>query len=183
MTDEELMQQIKQRPDEGIEQVIRQYGPLIKGVIIKIAGYEKEIDVQECMSQVFVRLWQYGESFDAKKGTLRSYLITIARNEALRALRYLQTQESELLIEDYDIGMDMDMTHEVARKMNKSIVHEIVEHLKEPDRQIFVRRYFFGERIKTIALEMQLEGKFVENRIYLVKKKMKKQLIERGVIL
>ncbi|MGL4737939.1 MAG: sigma-70 family RNA polymerase sigma factor [Cellulosilyticaceae bacterium] len=183
MTDRELMKKIKYQPEEGVGLAIREYGPLIKGVIIKTIGNTKEVDVHECMSQVFVRLWKYSKGFNEEKGCLKSYLVAMARNEALRALKYVHIKTQEQTLEEWDLGVEIDMTHEMAKKMNKAIIHETIKSLKEPDRQIFIRRYFWSERIKTIAIALQLDEKFVENRLYLVKKKLKQQLIDRGIIL
>lgn len=182
MTDEELIRLIKDKPDEGVQAAIKCYGPLVKGVMIKIAGYEQSVDIQEGIAQVFVRLWQYRERFDGEKGTLKSYLVAMARNEALRMLK-AGKRHQESVDEALALDISLDMTHELTRKINRKIIQDVVGELGEPDRQIFIRRYFWGERIKIIALELALEEKFVENRIYLVKKKMKKQLLERGIIL
>lgn len=183
MTDSELMKKVKNQPDKGIEEAIQLYGPLVKGIIIKIVGGDKGIDVQECITQVFVRLWKYQDKYNAEKGTLKNYLITIARNEALRMKKQLYEQRQEEVLEEYDLGIDVDMTHEVASKMNKRIIYETIDSLKDPDRQIFIRKYFWGQRIKDIANELRLKEKFVENRLYLVKKKMRQKLIERGIVL
>lgn len=135
------------------------------------------------MSEVFTRLWKYSEQFDEEKGTLRNYVITMARNEAFRKVKSIKHKKHEEWLEQYDLGIEVDMIHEIARKMNKSIIHETIERLKEPDHQIFIRKYFWGERVKMIATGLGLEEKFVENRLYLVKKKMREQLIDRGIIL
>lgn len=183
MTDKELRETIMQQPEKGIERAIEQYGGLVNAIVIKMIGKGSGADVQECISDVFIRLWKYIGGFDESKGTLKAYIVTIARNEAFRKLKSMQKDHYEQSLEDLDIGVDIDMTYEVAKKSNKKIISETIEYLKEPDRQIFIRRYFWGERVKFIAKALNLEEKFVENRLYLVKKKLREQLIERGIII
>lgn len=61
-------------------------------------------------------------------------------------------------------------------KSTNKLVNEMVHNLKEPDREIFMRRYFLGERIKAIVIALNLDEKFIENKLYTVKKKLKKGL-------
>lgn len=183
MTDYELMQQIIHNPDVGIQQAIGQYGALVNGVVIKMLGTNNKLDVQECVSNVFIKLWKHSECFEASKGSLKAYIVAIARNEALSKLKALQKTHLQESLEnmDGDIGVEIDMVSELASKLNGQIIEDLVESLKEPDRQIFIRRYYWGERIKAIAKVMHLEEKFIENRLYLSKRKLRKELIEKGV--
>lgn len=183
MTDYELIQQIIHNPDVGIQQAIGQYGALVNGVVIKMLGTSNKLDVQECVSNVFIKLWKHSERFDASKGSLKGYIVAIARNEALSKLKALQKDNLHESLENMenDIGVEMDMTSELASKLNGQLIDELVGDLKEPDRQIFIRRYYWGERIKAIAKIMHLEEKFIENRLYLSKRKLRKELIEKGV--
>lgn len=183
MTDYELIEQIIHNPDVGIQQAIGQYGALVNGVVIKMLGTSNKQDVQECVSNVFIKLWKHSERFDASKGSLKGYIVAIARNEALSKLKALQKDNLHESLENMenDIGVEMDMTSELASKLNGQLIDELVGDLKEPDRQIFIRRYYWGERIKAIAKIMHLEEKFIENRLYLSKRKLRKELIEKGV--
>lgn len=185
MTDNELIEYIIHNPEEGIKQAIKQYGAIVNAVVIKIIGANNRMDVQECVSNVFIKLWKYSSQFDEEKGVLKGYIVAIARNEALSKLKSIKKDNMQQSLEemDGDIGTDIDMISELSVKVNTEIIGEMVDHLKEPDRQIFIRRHYWGERIKIIAAAMNLEEKFVENRLYLSKKLLRKQLEEKGVVL
>lgn len=185
MADHELIEYIIHNSEEGIKQAIQQYGAIVNAVIIKIIGANNVLDVQECVSNVFIKLWQYSQHFNEGKGSLKGYIVAIARNEAFSKLKIMKKSNMQQSLDDMDgdIGIDIDMTNDLAVKVNNKIICEMVDALKEPDRQIFIRRHYWGERIKVIATSMNLEEKFIENRLYLSKKLLRKQLEEKGVVL
>lgn len=174
---------IQENPEYGLEQAMMIYTPFVKAIVVKYLGYDHKEDIKECTADVFIKLWRFIEHFDETKGSLKSYIATIARNETLRKLKKEGKTLGDLSLEELEIGIDVDMVGEMGKKINAQLVQEVVEALPEPDRQIFIRRYFWGERIKAISKMLNLEEKFVENRLYLVKKKLKGKLLEKGVIL
>lgn len=183
MEDKALIKLIKENPEGGLEQAMILYTPFVKAIIVRYLGYDHKEDIKECTADVFIKLWRFIDNFDETKGSLKSYIATIARNETLRKLKKEGKNLGDLSLEELEIGLEVDMVGEIGKKLNARLVQEVVEELPEPDRQIFISRYFWGERIKAISNKLKLEEKFVENRLYLVKKKLKGKLLEKGVIL
>lgn len=60
-------------------------------------------------------------------------------------------------------------------------MQQCVDALPQPDRDIFILRYYFGERVNAIASRLGLEAKAVENRLYQGRLRLKKALVERGI--
>ena len=172
-------------PEKGITQAIKEYGPIVNAVITKIIGGGNVLDVQECASNVFINLWKHSQKFNSNKGTLKGYIVAIARNEAFDKLKIISRNNMNQSLDtmNEDIGISVDMTNDLAVKLNTKIICDMINDLKEPDRQIFIRHHYFGERVKVISKTMNLDEKFVENRLYRSKKLLKKQLITKGVVL
>lgn len=183
MEDKMLLKLIKENTEEGMKQVMVLYSPLVKAIVVKLMGRDHPEDIKECMADVFIKLWRFIANFDEKKGNLKGYIAMIARNETFGRMKkkgkYLQCTD----IDEVKVGIEVDMVSELGKKINAQLVQEVVDELPEPDRQIFVSRYFWGERVKEISTQMILEEKFIENRLYLVKKKLKEKLLAKGVIL
>ena len=81
MTDEaELLQRLRNREKNSIDEAIRIYTPYLSTVLYHMAGNSlpKE-DIEEIVADVFVVLWKNAERIDLQKGTLRSYLAAVAR--------------------------------------------------------------------------------------------------------
>ena len=87
--------------------------------------------------------------------------------------------EEDVLSPDLDINLE----DEAIRSINAEIVQEAVDRLEEPDRTIFIRRYYYLEKVKAIADYLQISEKAVEHRLSRGRERLKHQLLERGVML
>ena len=182
MDQSELIQLLKNNPQEGLARAIDLYGPSVKWIVQKIIGNQQQ-DVEECVSDIFVKLWQGINGFQADSGVLlKSYVYGIARHTAIDFRRKLNRREDIIPIGENDLGIHIDMTEELAKLENNRILQEAVDDLPEPDRRIFIRRYFLQERINAIAESLSISPKTVENKLYRGKKTLKDTLIERGII-
>lgn len=61
-------------------------------------------------------------------------------------------------------------------------MHEVIKEMEEPDRTIFILRFFYYETVKVIAETVHLKEDNVESRIRRGKKKLKAELLRRGVL-
>ena len=62
------------------------------------------------------------------------------------------------------------------------MLRHVVDGLPPPDREIFVYRYFLELSTKEIAARLNLSVKQVENKLYRGRQKLRRQLIEKGVV-
>lgn len=184
MKDDQLILLIKSNPHEGLSYAIDLYGGTVKWIILKMLGSCNSQDIEECMSDVFVKLWKNIDNFNANRNiTLKSYLYGIARHTAIDYLRKTKSHIDVIPIEENDIGFSIDFADQIAKETNSRILQEAVEALPEPDRNIFILRYYFQERINSIAESLSLSPKTIENKLYRGKKVLREALIERGIII
>ena len=183
MNDRELIKLLQDDPEQGLAVAIEQYAGLVKAVVRRLLGTAAEQDVEECISDVFVRLYQGLENFDPTAGSLKGYLCGIARHTALDYRRRAGKAAGIFSTEENEIGVDFDPADELVRRTNQQIVQSAVSGMGSPDKEIFIMRYFFGERVSAIAEKLNMTNKSVENKLYRGKKKLKTELIERGIIL
>ena len=149
MTDEaELLQRLRNREKNSIDETIQIYTPYLSTVLYHMAGNSlpKE-DIEEIVADVFVVLWKNTGRIDLQKGTLRSYLAAVARNFALKRINRKMDHTS---LEDIELS---DGKNFMEENFHNNYVWETVMSLGEPDSEIFVRRYKFDEKIKDISKE------------------------------
>ena len=115
---------------------------------------------------------------------IRAYIYQTARNCALDYLRkYQRHSETDFEgVEDMMQDVSTDVEREFSRKHNERIVHEVIKEMEEPDRTIFILRFFYYETVKVIAETVHLKEDNVESRIRRGKKKLKAELLRRGVL-
>ena len=176
MTDEEeLLQRLRNREKNSIDEAIRIYTPYLSTVLYHMAGNSlpKE-DIEEIVADVFVVLWKNTGRIDLQKGTLRSYLAAVARNFALKRINRKMDHTS---LEDIELS---DGKNFMEENFHNNYVWETVMSLGEPDSEIFVRRYKFDEKSRIFQKQwdlifLQLRPDFQEE-----KRKLRKNVIGCG---
>jgi RNA polymerase sigma-70 factor, ECF subfamily len=146
---------------------------IVGGILCNIGTTQ---DIEECIADVYVRLWENPRKYNPEKGTLKTFLAIIAKNKALDKYRQLSKIKLTELDEALHSGDDDLMEYIINKEMCNKL-YEAINLLKEPDKEIMVRRYFFDERPSYIADKISLPIKEVENRLYQGKLRLKKNLI------
>ncbi len=179
--DEEMKLLLETNFEEGIKQILDLYGGLIK-IICKniLAGFSSE-DIEETVADCVIAFWK-SKSNVTKADSIKSYIIGITKKVAYDRLR--RAKKAFIYpIDDMEIGINIDMDIELSRSINSQIIQKAILSMPELERDIFIRRYYYCERVKSIAEKLNCPEKKVENILYRYKEKLKTQLIEGGIIL
>ena len=185
MNEEErrLLQLLLEQPEKGVADAIQRYGNTVRWIIVKLLGSANSSEIEECMADVFVRLWQGAAQFDTDRGTkLSSWVYAIARHTALDYRRCQQRREISIPLEEADLQIELNLEDRMARNINGIILRQTVDALPPPDREIFIYRYFCEMSVREIAERVSLTVKQVENKLYRGKLSLRTQLLERGII-
>lgn len=171
MTDEKkLLLRLKSKEPNSIDDAIEIYTPYLSTVLYNMVGtgLSKE-DIEEIVSDVFVMLWKNAQYIDLEKGTIRSYTAAAARNFALKKLH---SKKDYVCLDDIELA-DNDFAD---KAMRDDFLWRAVMDLGEPDNEIFVRYYKFGEKLKVIAKATELNISTVKTKLSRGKSKLKKML-------
>lgn len=179
MDDRKILLLLKNSPEKGIYEATVKYGGLAKGIAIKILRSKQE-DIEECVADTFIALWKNTSKVDLNRGTLKAYIVCIARSTALNRYKKLSKDKMEY-IENESMMSNENIEEDIARKSDVEILQRLINDMGDPDKEIFTRRFFLFEKVKEIAAYLRLTEKTVENRIYRGRKRLKKELIERGI--
>ena len=173
----ELFDEALERYNEGaINETIDKYSKLLWSIIGKVLNNIGSVqDIEECVADTFIYLWENPHKFDPSRGKLKSWLSIIARTKAIDRCREIAktrtiSLESTILVSD--LGIVDDMIQEETRR----VLIAAVNALGEPDREILVRRYYYEQKPKEIALALNLSVKQVNNRLYQTKQKLREAL-------
>lgn len=162
------------------EQLIDKYSAYIIRVVIKVAGNRlgKE-DVEELCSDVFIKMWEDRHKMNISEGKLKAYIGSMARNKTINRLRSKGNYELLPLGED---GIEYETPESsLIQEEDTRLINEVVGTLPEPDREIFIRRYFYMEKVIDIAARLGLNAQTVATKLFRGKKKLETALRERGV--
>lgn len=173
MNDERLIRAIAARDEQAMGRVMEHYSRLLWSVAARVLqGVGTEEDLEECVADVFVFLWMNPEKFDPARGNLKSYLAMVARSRALNRCRQLSRHDAVAL-------EDLPPSREPAAEMavaGDPALHDSIDALREPDREILIRRYYHDEKPREIAAGLALPVKQIENRLYRAKRFLRDRL-------
>ena len=89
-SDEDLAQQLRQHNPEALETLISRYEREVLEVIrLVLDGVGSAQDAEECVQELLGVVWQESETFEATRGTLRTWLFMHAKYIALARRRQL----------------------------------------------------------------------------------------------
>lgn len=180
MTDEEIAKRLQQKDLDIFDYIMEHYNKLlwvVVGNILEKSGSPE--DIEDCISDVYIKLLENPKIYDHKKGSLKSFLVRIGKNLAIDKYRKL-TRTNITEIREYSVvDSDEDPQHAILTKESREEILEVLDNLKEPDKEIIVRRYFYNEKVRTISEKMNLPSKRIENTLYQGKLKLKTILVNK----
>lgn len=92
-----LVKLVQSKSERGFNTLYNKYCGALYGVIIKLV---KRTDVADDLLQdTFVKIWKHIDTFDSSKGTLYTWMLNIARNQAVDYLRSPTYQKQLLQVE------------------------------------------------------------------------------------
>lgn len=173
-----MAERLKKGSEKAFEEIIYRFTPLVSNIIKNIScGYLSNEDIEEVTTDVFVTLWKNADKLDVNM--LKPYIICIAKSRAkdrLRRENHFETVD----IDSVDIQDDSDILENCE---NQGLVHDLKEeiaNLKEPDREILIRHYYYYQPVKKIAEIMEINIETVKSKLQRTRKKLKDALINRG---
>lgn len=182
MTEKQLIDLLQTDPENGIEKITDLYGGAIKMICRNILSAFSEEDVEEVISDILVAIWKSVNRFDRERGTsFKSYCYGIARKTALAKRKEAAKDFNTIPLEEDLLFDTAAVENEYDRKEEERLLHEAISELDEPERSIFILRYFYFFRIKEIAERLQLTEKRVENCLYRGRHHLKDMLVRKGV--
>lgn len=137
--DVDIVLQLMEREEQGLRLLIRKYGGPVKAFLRSRFGPQLSRDDREdLLSDVVARVWKYINSFDESKGSLGSWLVGIAQNEALDMLARERLPVETLEHDPLDPTDDQDEELTPERRRLFEEMDKIIEELT-PRQQEVVR--------------------------------------------
>lgn len=183
MEERDLLLLLEQDPEAGIHELMNQYGGAVHTICRNFLYDCPENDVEEAVADTFIHFWKNRTKFIPDDShSLKSYLYAIARNAARDKRRKLKRQEFFPLDEvAVELPSGQNVENDFEKRKNEEILHECLKKMREPDRSIFLYRYFYGFKIKDISKMLDLTTKKIENILYRGREKLRVSLLEGGI--
>ena len=176
MNDERTIAAIKNRNEAAINEVITKYSKLLWSVACAVLNNMGSTqDVEECVADTFIYLWEHPEKYNSQRGKLKTWLSIIARTQAVNRCREIAKQNI-IPLEESDFVDQLGIVDTYLEAETRRALLAAVNALGEPDREILIRRYYYDQKPKEIALALDMSVKQVDNRLYQTKLKLRESL-------
>ena len=180
MDDKTLISGIQSKDAAAFEELIDKYAKYVSTVINNVSrGALSSSDIEELSADVFVALWSNSANIDTCCSSIKPYLGAIARNAARSRLRTLKVIPVSLE-EDILIISDDDIQRNLIQRELKDTINILVGSFPEPDKEIFIRYYYFFEKVKRISEQLNINESTVKTKLSRSRGKLKHWLYERG---
>ncbi len=133
-------------------------------------------DAEEALADVFVSLWRSAKR--VPEGAVKPYIAAIARNRALDALR---ARRVELPLEEAVLEISAPSPDEaLTESETRSRTRRAVDAMVEPDREIFLRHYYYYQNVAEIAQALDMNVNTVKTRLRRGRERLRRELTGEG---
>lgn len=171
INEENFLDQLKKKNEKALDYVIDTYGWIIKSVIKKHL-YNLQSVQDECINDVLLGLWNNIDKFDENKSKFKNWIAGIAKFKAIDYKRkYLRELDNEN-VDDLNITVD-DSIHELLKNELSLEMQEMMNSLKEKDRELFYKLYVEEIEVDKVSQETGIKRDVIYNRVSRAKKKLR----------
>lgn len=173
MTEGKALKELQRGSQQALAWFIDKYTPYVSTIIYNIIGGDMSTaDIEEVASDVFFALWNNAEK--VRSSSVKAYLGSIARNMAKN--KYRERGNALPLDEDILIVDHMTLETRFEQKELNARVRQAVLLMEYPDREIFLRFYYYGQSIRDIAEQMEMHASTVRSRLSRGREKLRAEL-------
>lgn len=176
ITDENIVQRIKQKDEQTIDYLVKTYGGLLNGVIRKYLMHNEQ-DMEECFADVLVSIWFHIDYYDETKNEFKQWMAAIAKYRAIDYIR--RTEKIKLCVSNYEL--DENRLKTSPNNLMEMDLQSLLDELTDIERSIFEKYYVEGVPTDEIASTFRAKPSWVHNKLSRGRKKLKTIILKGEV--
>lgn len=184
MEDTKLLQLLNERNDSAITALAARFGQRLFHTACNILSSRE--DAEEAVSDTYLALWNTIPPEQPQP--LAGYVYRTGRNIALKKLRYLCAQKRS---SSYDIPLEElssilpggSMEDVFDARLLGQAMDSFLDTLPKTSRILFLRRYWFGDSVRELAMEFSMTENALSVRLSRIRTQLKDYLLKEGFFL
>jgi RNA polymerase sigma-70 factor, ECF subfamily len=174
--DARLAERIRAGEAEALGELYDRYASMALGVALRVVGDREE--AEDVVHDAFVAVWRKIDRFDAGRGSLRAWLMTVVRNRAIDRIR---GRRASIDVDDADerslLRTGPNPTWETALQNTSAVeVHAALTSLPDEQRRAVELAYFEGYTYREVAELMGVPHGTASGRLRLALGKLRDAL-------
>ena len=177
LDDRAIVRLLFDRAEEGLVQLKSKYGRM--GMSIARNILHDEEDAKECVNDALLAVWNTIPPQDPAH--LCAYFLAVTRNLALK--RYRDRKSPTIALEELSdiLPSDERVDDALSTKELRELLEGWMRRQSKKDLYIFMRKYWYFERIDDIAAALHISERTVYHRLTRLKKDLNTYLAENQV--
>ena len=183
MEDAQIIELFWHRDEQAIAETAAKYGAFCYGIAMNILAVRE--DAEECVNDAYHRVWNAIPP--QRPVRFRSWLGKIVRNLALNLWdrRHAEKRGAGLTELLGELAECIPSPRTVERELEDRKLTEAVDRwlrsLDREDQVLFVRRYWYGVALRTLAEERAISPGKLAQRMYRLRQSLRSALEKDGV--
>jgi RNA polymerase sigma-70 factor (ECF subfamily) len=165
-------------PDEELMRALyREHaGPLLAYVLRLVAGDRQR--AEDVVQETLIRAWKNAGQLNRATGSVRPWLVTVARRIVIDGHRSRQARPQEVDPSPLEV---MPAEDEIDKALWLMTLSDALDDLTPAHREVLVETYFKGRTVNEAAEALGIPSGTVRSRVFYALRSMKLALEERGV--
>ncbi len=136
-SDQDLLSKIRLGDQDAMAVIFKRYGGAVFSVALRILRDPSQ--AEDITQEILFQLWRSSEAFVHGRGSLGAWLVVVARNRSIDALRRRKPSDS---VEDVILASNQNLESEAVRDV---MIEKVRAYMKDlpPDQQKSVQLAFF----------------------------------------
>ena len=186
MTLSEFRSLMKRSQREGHRALFDEYCNYVYAVVMNVLrNCGSREDVEECVSDVFVKIYRSYATGELRDGDLKGFVGAVAKHTSIDYMRKLMSHNKRNTSMDDEnfpeMASDSRLDADTEKKDRNRILMEMVNSRGEPDSTIIVQQDFYERTAKEIANSIGMTVAAVQKRSVRAREKLKDMLMKMGI--
>lgn len=178
--DRELAARLVSGDEAALRDVYREHVDAVNGLAMRVLS--NEALAEEVVQDVFVRLWEEPDRYDADRGRLRAFLLSMAHSRAVERVRSEESlRRRHIAAEHEPMELPADPAHLTESRDVDRAVRDALAGLPGAQRVPIEMAYFHGLSYREVAAELGEAEGTVKYRIRTGMQKLRAALRTTGV--
>lgn len=176
--DEQLLMLIVERDRDALEALYDRYASAVYSLAMHLL---RDPEASEEVTQdVFFNVWRRASSYHAQRGSVKSWLFSVAHHRTIDELRRRRREQPQVQ-RDFDLNNkpsddSSDPVAQVTTKLDGGQLRDALEALRPEQREVVMLAYFGGLTHSEIARQLGQPLGTVKTRMRLALKRLKEVL-------
>lgn len=170
------------RDEQAIAETDKKYGALCRSIALRLLGLRE--DMEECVNDTWLAAWN--RMPPDRPEALGAFLGRLTRNLSISRWRRDHAQKRyqgiEILLSELEDCVPAPATVEemIERQQLALSISAWLDGLEQTNRQLFIRRYWYGDEVKALAAERGEGANALSQRLRRLRKDLRTFLESEG---